>query len=58
MHVISKKSLREFCTAHADSCNALYDWYRVASKAEWQNLLDVQSTYPKTESVGNLTVFV
>lgn len=57
MRVISRKILRDFCESHADSCDALYDWYRVSSKAEWQNLIDVQQIYPKAESVGNFTVF-
>ncbi|MGF1676268.1 MAG: type II toxin-antitoxin system HigB family toxin [Rivularia sp. (in: cyanobacteria)] len=57
MHVISRRILREFCETHADSCDALYDWYRVATKAEWKNLLEVQAIYPKAEAVGNFTVF-
>lgn len=57
MRVISRKLLREFCEEHADSCDALYAWYRVARKAQWQNLLDVQQMYPKAEAVGNFTVF-
>ena len=57
MHVISRKVLREYCENHADACDALYDWYRVASKAEWKSLTDVQKTYLKAEAVGNFTVF-
>ena len=57
MRVISRRILREFCLNHADSCEALYEWYRVASKANWQNLIDVQATYKSAESVGNFTVF-
>jgi mRNA interferase HigB len=57
MHVISRRILREFCESHADSCDALYDWYRVATKVEWKNLLEVQAIYPKAESVGKFTVF-
>ncbi|MGK7941396.1 MAG: type II toxin-antitoxin system HigB family toxin [Crocosphaera sp.] len=57
MHVISRRILRDFCQSHADSCDALFDWYRVASKARWQNLNDVQKTYKSAESVGNFTVF-
>jgi mRNA interferase HigB len=57
MHVISRKILREFCEAHADASEALYNWYRVATKAEWKNLVDVQTVYPKAEAVGNFTVF-
>jgi mRNA interferase HigB len=57
MHVISRRILRDFCDAHADSCDAIYDWYRVATKAEWKNLVEVQSIYANAESVGNFTVF-
>ncbi len=57
MHVISRRILREFCEAHADAREALYDWYRIATKAEWKNLLEVQAIYPKAEAVGNFTVF-
>jgi mRNA interferase HigB len=57
MHVISRRMLREFCEAHADACDALYDWYRVATKAEWKNLVEVQAIYAKAEAVGNFTVF-
>jgi mRNA interferase HigB len=57
MHVISRKILREFCEVHADVSDPLYDWYRVASKTEWKNLVDVQKTYPKAEAVGKFTVF-
>jgi len=57
MHVISRRILREFCQVHTDACDALYDWYRVATKAEWKNLVEVQAVYPKTEAVGNFTVF-
>jgi mRNA interferase HigB len=43
--------------SHADSCEALDDWYKIASKAVWANLVEVQSVYPKAEAVGNFTVF-
>lgn len=57
MHVISKVKLREFWVQHADSEDALNDWYKFASKANWYNLVDVQKRYPKAEAVGNFTVF-
>lgn len=57
VHVISRAILRSFCEKHADSCEALYAWYRLASKSQWKNLADVQRTYPMSEAVGNLTVF-
>jgi mRNA interferase HigB len=57
MHVISRKRLRDYCQSHADSCEALDDWYKIASKAAWTNLVEVQAVYLKTEAVGNFTVF-
>jgi mRNA interferase HigB len=57
MHVISKVKLREFWVQHADSEDALNDWYKFASIANWSSLLDVQKRYPKAEAVGNFTVF-
>jgi mRNA interferase HigB len=57
VHVFSRAILREFCEKHADSCQALYAWYRLAGKATWQNLAEVQSVYPSAEAVGNFTVF-
>lgn len=57
MHVISKVKLREFWVKHSDSEDALNDWYKFACKAQWSNLLDVQTRFPKAEAVGNFTVF-
>ena len=57
MRVISRKILRDYCQSHADVCDALYDWYRVASKAQWKNLTEVQATYKSAETVGSFTVF-
>jgi mRNA interferase HigB len=57
VHVISRKILRDFCLKHSDSCEALFSWYRVATKAEWQNLTEVQAQYLKAEAVGHFTVF-
>lgn len=57
MHIISRKKLREFCEAHADSYDALNNWYKVASKATWANLGEVQAVYPAAEGVGNFTIF-
>ncbi|MHC5762571.1 type II toxin-antitoxin system HigB family toxin [Nostoc sp.] len=57
MHVISKVKLREFWVQHADSEDALNDWYKFTSKANWSNLVDVQKRYPKAEAVSNFTVF-
>lgn len=57
MHVISRKKLRQFCQVHGDCCEALDDWYRIASQTNWGNLLEVQTIYPQAEAVGNFTFF-
>ncbi|NCR02208.1 MAG: type II toxin-antitoxin system HigB family toxin [Microcystis aeruginosa L211-11] len=57
MHVISYRRLREFTNKHADSRIALENWYKIASKAIWYNLVEVQTVFPKAEAVGNFTVF-
>lgn len=57
MHVISYRRLREFIEQHADCREAMDNWFKVAKRADWSNLVEVQSIFPKAEAVGNLTVF-
>jgi mRNA interferase HigB len=49
--------LREFAQKHSNSREALDSWYKIASKAVWSNLVEVQSVFPTAEAVGNFTVF-
>jgi mRNA interferase HigB len=37
--------------------DALDTWFKVAQKADWSNLVEVQSVFPTAEAVGNFTVF-
>jgi mRNA interferase HigB len=57
MHVISYRRLREFSEQHADCREVLDSWFKVAAKADWLNLIDVQSIFPLAEAVGNFTIF-
>ncbi|NJM19571.1 MAG: type II toxin-antitoxin system HigB family toxin [Richelia sp. SL_2_1] len=57
MHVISRRKLREYSQKHGDCEQALDDWYKIASKANWENLIEVQTAYPQAEAVSNFTVF-
>ncbi|WP_017294545.1 type II toxin-antitoxin system HigB family toxin [Geminocystis herdmanii] len=57
MHVISYRKIREFAQKNRTIHTALDSWYKIASKAHWQNLIDVQSIFPSAEAVGNFTVF-
>ncbi|MCC5628592.1 type II toxin-antitoxin system HigB family toxin [Nostoc sphaeroides CHAB 2801] len=57
MHIISFRILREYAENHADCQEALSNWYKVATKAKWSNLVEVQQIFIKAEAVGNFTVF-
>ena len=57
MHVISFSRLREFGRRYADSQNVLDNWFKVTSKANWTDLLEVQSVFPTAEAVEEFTVF-
>ncbi|WP_298909986.1 type II toxin-antitoxin system HigB family toxin [uncultured Nostoc sp.] len=56
MHVISYRSLRKYIESHADCREALDNWYKVANKADWSNLVEVQLVFPKAKAVGNFTI--
>jgi mRNA interferase HigB len=57
MHVISYRRLRKFGEEHSNCSVVLDNWYKIASKADWSNLIEVQSVFPTAEAVGNFTVF-
>ncbi|MEG5055885.1 MULTISPECIES: type II toxin-antitoxin system HigB family toxin [unclassified Microcoleus] len=57
MHIISYRRVREYSETHADCGEALDNWFKIASKAKWSNLIEVQSVFPKAEAVGGFTVF-
>ena len=57
MHVISRQKLRDYCQTHADFCDALDDWYKIASQANWTQLIEVPTIYPQAEAVGIFTIF-
>jgi mRNA interferase HigB len=57
MHIISYRRLREYIRVHVDCRDALDNWFKIASKAKWSNLVEVQTVFPTAESVGNFTVF-
>ena len=57
MRVISRKALREFASAYKDAETPLDDWYRIAKRLRWANLVDVRKTYPHADAVGEFTIF-
>jgi len=58
MRVISRKRLLEFAQLHADAGPPLDLWYRIAKRAEWKDLTEVQQSYGDAEYVPpKFTVF-
>jgi mRNA interferase HigB len=57
MHVISRKALRAFWQREKEAEVPLDTWYKTASKATWQNLVEIQADYPHADLVGVLVIF-
>jgi len=57
MHVISYRRLGEYGEKHSACREPLDNWYKIARKAAWSVLVEVQSVFPKAEAVGNFPVF-
>lgn len=57
MHVISYRKIREFTQKYPSTRSSLDNWYKVANKANWNNLIEIQSVFPSAEAVNNFTVF-
>ena len=45
MHIISKRTLREFWERHRDAQPALDEWYRTVQRLQWTTPADVRSQY-------------
>ncbi len=57
MHVISRKKLLDAAGVHSDLSASLDAWYRIAKRASWDSLEDVQQVFPTADGVGDYTVF-
>lgn len=57
LHVISRKTLREFWQKHPQAKAPLEQWYKVAKRAKWKNLAEVKLSFPYADLVGECTVF-
>ena len=53
MQIVSFRKLREFFEEDPNSKVALQDWYKRASKAQWDNFSDIKKTFNSVDSVGN-----
>ncbi|MEO6393405.1 MAG: type II toxin-antitoxin system HigB family toxin [Pyrinomonadaceae bacterium] len=57
MRVIGFRKLREFFGSYPDAEISLSAWYKLARRANWQNLAEVKQTYSHANLVGDYSVF-
>lgn len=57
MRIIAESRLKRLAEAHGDCLGQIATWIRIVRAAHWRNLMDVRTTYPHADSVGELTVF-
>jgi mRNA interferase HigB len=53
MVVISYGKPRNFFGLHADAKDALNNWYRLASQADWANYHEIKAIFNSVDAVGN-----
>jgi mRNA interferase HigB len=57
MHIISRKSLREFWKTHPDAELPLRHWEAVVRRANWRDWADLKVTYGSVEKVEEYVLF-
>jgi len=53
MHVISRKALIDFWEKHPVAEIPLRIWFKKVEQANWKNLAELKSDFPKADYVGN-----
>ena len=57
MHIISRKTLRQFWEKHPDSEMALIRWFKIIETTNFRNFSELRATFPTADKVGNWIVF-
>lgn len=57
VRIIAKSRLLELAQAYGDCVGQVTDWYEVARKEVWHNLVEVRQSFRHADSVGAYTVF-
>lgn len=57
MHVISRRALLDFWERHPESEKPLTRWYRIVSKTDFKDLVELQTTFPTADWVQGFVVF-
>ena len=57
VHVISRKSLRQFWEQYPDSESALVRWFKIMQRHGFANFEALRVTFPSADQVGDFIVF-
>lgn len=57
VNVLSAKTIKRFAAEHADAADELFGWYRSASRAKWQSLIDVRQVFTDADQFKSLLIF-
>ncbi|MFZ1506994.1 MAG: type II toxin-antitoxin system HigB family toxin [Anaerolineae bacterium] len=57
MHIISRKTLREFWERYPDSEGPLLRWYKIIERSEYGSFTALRATFPSADMAGDLVVF-
>ncbi len=57
MHIISRKTLRQFWEQHPDSESALIRWFKIMQQHDFTSFETLRATFPTADKVGDFIVF-
>lgn len=57
MHIISRKTLRDFWERHPDSENPLRRWYTIVRRTDFTSFNELRRTFPNADWVDGMIVF-
>ena len=57
MHVISRKTLRDFWEQYPDSESPLSRWFKIVEQTTFTSFDELRLTFPSADKVGDLVVF-
>lgn len=57
MHVISRKTLKQFWQQHPDSEIALARWFKIMEQTDFKNFAELRTVFPSADLVDQWIVF-
>ena len=57
MHVITSRKINEFALVHITAKEPLDAWFKIMTRAEFRNFVEVRAAFPATDDVQGVCVF-